>query len=48
MGVTIDKCWSRVKSNKQKFNSTFDEGYFRNFKMKAIKNGVILDNRIWQ
>ena len=46
MRVTIDKCWSRVKSNKQKFNSTFDEGYFRTSKMKAIKNGVILDKRV--
>ena len=46
MRVIIDKCWSRVKSNKQKFNSTFDKGYFRNSKMKAIKNGVALDKRV--
>ena len=43
MGVTIDKYWSRVKNNKQKFNSTFDKGYFRNSKIKAIKNGVALN-----
>ena len=47
MGVIIDKYWSRVKSNKQKFNSTFDEGYFRNSKIKVIKNGVVLDKRVW-
>ena len=46
MGVTIDKCQSRVKSNKQKFKSTFDERYFRNFKIKVIKNGVALDKRV--
>ena len=32
--------------NRQVFNPIFDEGYFKNFKMKAIKSGMTLENKI--